>query len=193
MQYVFFWVFPRRLSFKSRRFGTLYRFHLHGQVKMLVKMEPIEGSETSDFKPKTPGKYPKESILHKEHGESLKSRNQLTVCLANALNNPREQTVFVVLVKQFTAFYEYRRLTTMFTTPHHLYTTAHHMFTTAHHMYTTARHLFTTPHHLYTTARHLFTTPRHMFTTARHLFTTARHLFTTAHHLFTTARHLLFS
>ena len=29
----FFWVFPRRLSFKSRRFGTLYRFHLHRQVK----------------------------------------------------------------------------------------------------------------------------------------------------------------
>ena len=39
------------------------------------KMEPIEGSETtSAFKPQTPGKYPKENILHKEHGESLKSR-----------------------------------------------------------------------------------------------------------------------
>jgi len=38
-------------------------------------MEPIEGSETSAFKPQTPGKYPKENILHKEHGESLKSRN----------------------------------------------------------------------------------------------------------------------
>src|SRR5215472_9636767 len=37
-------------------------------------MEPIEGSETSAFKPQTPGKYPKENILHKEHGESLKSR-----------------------------------------------------------------------------------------------------------------------
>ena len=36
-------------------------------------MEPIEGSETSAFKPQTPGKYPKENILHKEHGESLKS------------------------------------------------------------------------------------------------------------------------
>jgi len=30
---VFFWVFPRRLSFKSRRFGTLYLFHLYRQVK----------------------------------------------------------------------------------------------------------------------------------------------------------------
>jgi len=27
------------------------------------KMEPIEGSETSAFKPQTPGKYPKENIL----------------------------------------------------------------------------------------------------------------------------------
>ena len=38
------------------------------------KMEPIEGSETSTFKPQTLGKYPKENILHNEHGESLKSR-----------------------------------------------------------------------------------------------------------------------
>ena len=28
------------------------------------KMEPIEGSETSVFKPQKPGKYPKENILH---------------------------------------------------------------------------------------------------------------------------------
>jgi len=39
------------------------------------KMEPIEGSETSAFKPQTLGKYPKENILHNEHGESLKSRH----------------------------------------------------------------------------------------------------------------------
>ena len=32
MQYVFFWVIPRRLSSKIRRFGTLYQFHLQGQV-----------------------------------------------------------------------------------------------------------------------------------------------------------------
>ena len=30
--YVFFWVIPRRLNSKSRRFGTLYRFHLQGHV-----------------------------------------------------------------------------------------------------------------------------------------------------------------
>jgi len=40
-----------------------------------MKMEAIEGSETSAFKTQKPGKYPKENILHKEHGESLKSRN----------------------------------------------------------------------------------------------------------------------
>jgi len=29
---VFFWVIPRRLSSNSRRFGTLYQFHIHRQV-----------------------------------------------------------------------------------------------------------------------------------------------------------------
>jgi hypothetical protein len=29
--YVFFWVIPRRLNFISRRYGTLYLFHLHRQ------------------------------------------------------------------------------------------------------------------------------------------------------------------
>ena len=61
---------PRRLRFKSRRFGTLYRFHLPRQVKeefflhLPMKMEPIEGSETSAFKPQKPVKYPKENILY---------------------------------------------------------------------------------------------------------------------------------
>ena len=32
MLYVSFWAIPRRLSSKIRRFGTLYRFHLHRQV-----------------------------------------------------------------------------------------------------------------------------------------------------------------
>jgi hypothetical protein len=39
-----------------------------------MKMEPIEGSETSAIRTKTPGNCPKENILHIEHGESLKSR-----------------------------------------------------------------------------------------------------------------------
>ena len=45
-------------------------------------MEPIEGSETSAFKPQTPGKNPKENILHKEHSESLKSR-QIILSVTN--------------------------------------------------------------------------------------------------------------
>jgi len=36
------------------------------------------------LKPQTPGKYPKENTLHKEHGESLKSR-QNNVCLLQTL------------------------------------------------------------------------------------------------------------
>jgi len=44
-----------------------------------MKMEPTEGSETSAFKTQMPGKYPKENILHKEHGKSLKSRNDFDV------------------------------------------------------------------------------------------------------------------
>ena len=39
-----------------------------------MKMEPIEGPETSAFRTQTPGIYPKENILHKEHGESVKTR-----------------------------------------------------------------------------------------------------------------------
>jgi len=39
-----------------------------------MKMELIEGSETSAITFVTPGNYPKENVLHTEHGESLKSR-----------------------------------------------------------------------------------------------------------------------
>ena len=43
-------------------------------IHLPLKMEPIEGSETSAFRTQTPGNYPKENTLHKEHSESLKSR-----------------------------------------------------------------------------------------------------------------------
>jgi len=39
-----------------------------------MKMEQTECSETSAYKIQTPGNYPKESIQHSVHGESLKSR-----------------------------------------------------------------------------------------------------------------------
>ena len=38
-----------------------------------MKMEQIEGSETSAIRTQKPGNYPKENTLHIEHGESLKS------------------------------------------------------------------------------------------------------------------------
>jgi hypothetical protein len=53
-------------------------FHLHRQVGVCrhlpVKMEQTECSETSAYKFQMPGNYPKESIQHLEHVESLKSR-----------------------------------------------------------------------------------------------------------------------
>jgi len=39
-----------------------------------LKMELIQGSETSANYNLTPGKYPKENIQYSNHGESLKSR-----------------------------------------------------------------------------------------------------------------------
>jgi hypothetical protein len=39
-----------------------------------MKMEPIEDSETLAISTQTPGKHPKEYILHIKHGEILKSR-----------------------------------------------------------------------------------------------------------------------
>ena len=36
-----------------------------------MKMEQTECSETSAYKIQAPGNYPKESIQHTEHGESL--------------------------------------------------------------------------------------------------------------------------
>ena len=42
-------------------------------IHLPMKMERIEGSETSAFRTQAPGNYPKENILHKENGESLKS------------------------------------------------------------------------------------------------------------------------
>ena len=38
-----------------------------------IKMELVEGSETSENHNRTPGKYPKEYIQDSNHGESLKS------------------------------------------------------------------------------------------------------------------------
>jgi len=73
--YIFFWVFPRRQIIVGRRFGTLYQFHLQRPLKM----ELIQGSETSANYNLTPGKYPEENIQYSNHGESLKSRITCTL------------------------------------------------------------------------------------------------------------------
>jgi len=41
-----------------------------------MKMEPIEGSETSAIINQTPGNYPKRNLLYSVHGESLKSKER---------------------------------------------------------------------------------------------------------------------
>jgi len=67
--YAFFWVIPRRLEIICRRFGTLCPIFI-GRYAYEYR---TECSETSAYKLQTPGNYPKESIQHTEHGESLKS------------------------------------------------------------------------------------------------------------------------
>jgi hypothetical protein len=47
-----------------------------------MKVEPIEGSETSAISTQTPGKHPKENIFHIKHGESFKSRSYIVYCTA---------------------------------------------------------------------------------------------------------------
>jgi len=50
-----------------------------------MKMEQTECSETSVYKIQTPGNYPEESILHLQHGESLKSRIKPTSTIKQLL------------------------------------------------------------------------------------------------------------
>ena len=44
-----------------------------------MKTEQTERSETSAYKIETTGNYPEEGIQHSEHGESLRSRNQMLI------------------------------------------------------------------------------------------------------------------
>jgi hypothetical protein len=60
MLYDFFWVIPRRLKFKCRRFGT------------------DRCSEKSAYKLQTPGITQKKAYNILEHGESLKSKIHYT-------------------------------------------------------------------------------------------------------------------
>jgi hypothetical protein len=77
--YAFFWVIPRRLNFKCRRFGISNSDtgELPRSTYLPMKMEQTECSKTSAYKIQTPGNYPEESTQHSEQGESLKSRNYI--------------------------------------------------------------------------------------------------------------------
>ena len=59
--YVVCSTFPSEYKYTDTSQPELFFLHLPR------KMEPIEGSETSAFKPQTPGKYPKENILQKNN------------------------------------------------------------------------------------------------------------------------------
>jgi len=65
---------------------TFIFIHLH------MKMEPIEDSETSVVRTKTPGNYRKGNILHIEHGESLKSRKLKTILPQQTLSIQEPKT-----------------------------------------------------------------------------------------------------
>jgi len=77
---------------------TQYKtFFLH----LPKKMEPIEGSETSAFKPQTPGTYPKENIL--QYKTSLRT-NLLAVIIKqiktenNTHSHAQDTTAFLTTV-----------------------------------------------------------------------------------------------
>jgi len=58
----------------------IVRYFIH----LPMKMELIEGSETSAIRTQTAGNYPKENILHIEHGESLKIKKRANVSVRMA-------------------------------------------------------------------------------------------------------------
>jgi hypothetical protein len=52
-------------------------------------MELIEGSETSAISNQTPGKHPKENLLHVKRGESLKSSIYIYINPVSSYNSGR--------------------------------------------------------------------------------------------------------
>jgi hypothetical protein len=77
---MFYVSFARKEAQEIRHAGKINttdarKFFNFGDIQgKSMKTEAIESSETSASNTQTPEIYPKESILHLEHGESLKSR-----------------------------------------------------------------------------------------------------------------------
>ena len=83
-----FWVFPRRQIAVGRRFGTLYQFHLQRLDVVYIKplkMELIQGSETSPNCNLTPGKYPKVHIQLCQYDYKTFFKELMTVHRDNSL------------------------------------------------------------------------------------------------------------
>ena len=77
------WTFRNLLAVPSS-FSRICTLQLKSWVSLLcstpMKMERIESSETSALKVQTPGDYPKATIWHSTHGESLKYNFILLLC-----------------------------------------------------------------------------------------------------------------
>ena len=56
----------------SEHMHSVCSIFIGSYIYLPMKMEQTECSETSAYKLHTPGYYPKESIQHTAHGESLK-------------------------------------------------------------------------------------------------------------------------
>ena len=61
-----------------------------------LKMELIEGSETSASQNPTQGKYPKEYVQDSEHGESLKSRIIKIIKYLQVLQHVSDHKRFII-------------------------------------------------------------------------------------------------
>ena len=79
---------------------TIFILLLSIHIYLPMKMEQTECSETSAYKIQMPGNYPKESIQHTEHGESLKSRIQM-FCVVFSIFHRAADNVFPISVIVF--------------------------------------------------------------------------------------------
>jgi hypothetical protein len=92
------------LSLCSSGFQDLLRLKppsllmLLGCIHLPLKMEPILSSETSASNTQTPGSYPKESLLHLQHGENLNLKSRISYLVT---------TIFHVMYPVRTMSYSY--------------------------------------------------------------------------------------
>ena len=90
LNYSVFWVITQRRLVKHWRFGTTYRFHLHGSSGQLTHEDKTGCPETSVFNQPTLCNIPEDGIIQVNRSAGLRSRlyeikilqiNKLTSCL----------------------------------------------------------------------------------------------------------------